>query len=102
MFLFSPGLFEDYRNLIGIKTIHISRTKTILDLKRKIIRSLNGILREKDGISFETHEINIILPFVKNSKERFELIFALTTSNSSVQLEGELIEDDSLVFEVKF
>ena len=92
---------SDYKNYINPKNIFISRIETIKSLKQKVFRCLSHIMKKKDCLSFDTHEMQIIRPDLHDKKkDLFEIVASYANGNNLIEVEGDIIDNDTSSIQV--
>jgi ubiquitin C-terminal hydrolase len=101
--LLSNFLYENFKNLIKPRLIQISKFRTIIDLKQKILRSLlHTIQTVNDDLQFN---IRIYQPDFRDKNMKVEIqniIYAYSNNFKSYKIDGQEITDDNiLISEIK-
>lgn len=93
---------SDLKQYIKPRYIQISKTKTVLDLKNKILRCIKKIIKANSLILNKSYDIKVYVPdLVENRKKiLFELIYSYTNKFMNFKIKGEEVQDDNMTIEV--
>ncbi len=80
------------------KYIQISRNASLSDLKNKLLRITNNVLKELKNTTeiTELSNIRIYQPHKLSKKDLFELVFAYTNKSKNYTVFGQELGDDSI------